>query len=140
MNARVVARVTFPSMSWLPMTSKVLPAKLRHTFCSLKLLTELSHFWIFGSITGTKPGIALNGVHIPLNYDPYTELAMGMPSPLYVGFRGTLDALGRAKASFNVPSGLPKSVPALTLFHAYVTYGPQGITFASNAAPVRLKW
>jgi hypothetical protein len=28
-------------------------------------------------------------------------------------------------------------VPAMTLFDAYVTYGPQGIAFASNAAPLR---
>jgi hypothetical protein len=96
------------------------------------------NYWIFGSFTGTKPGIALNGVRIPLNYDPYTELAMGMPAPIYVGFRGILDATGKATASFNIPAGLPKSVPAMTLYHAYVIYGNQGITFASNAAPLRL--
>jgi hypothetical protein len=120
--------------SWLELTAPgtqtlTLDAGATHPF---------HNYWIFGSITGTKPGIALNGVRIPLNYDPYTELAMGMPAPIYVGFRGTLDVTGKATASFNIPAGLPNSVPAMTLFHAYVTYGPQGITFASNAAPLRL--
>jgi hypothetical protein len=96
------------------------------------------NYWIFGSVTGVKPGITLNGVHIPLNYDPYTELAMGMPAPFFVGFRGTLDVSGKATALFNIPAGLPNSVPAMTLFHAYILYGPQGITFASNSAPLRL--
>ena len=35
---------------------------------------------IFGSMTGTSPGITLSGIHIPLNVDPYTDLTIGLPT------------------------------------------------------------
>ena len=64
-------------------------------------------YWIFGSMTGTSPGINLLGVHIPLNPDLYTDLAMGaVNGKEFTNFRGTLDANGLAIASFNVPSQL----------------------------------
>jgi hypothetical protein len=93
-------------------------------------------YWIFGSL-GTSPGISLNGVHIPLNPDPYTDLAMMfVNTTVYTKFRGTLDANGLATASFNVPV-----IPAGgTLYHAYVVYDASGKFYmASNAVPVRLK-
>ena len=33
-------------------------------------------YWVFGSVTGTTPGVNLLGVHIPLNPDPYTDVPM----------------------------------------------------------------
>src|SRR5690606_28657527 len=45
-------------------------------------------YWIFGSITGSRPGIDLLGVHIPLNPDPYTDLALGaINTPVFTRFR-----------------------------------------------------
>ena len=37
-----------------------------------------SLFWIFGSMTGTTPGISIFGPHMYLNPDPYTDLALGV--------------------------------------------------------------
>jgi hypothetical protein len=48
-------------------------------------------------------------------------------TPTYGRDRGRTHQENKFRAGW-----LPKSVPAMTLFHAYVTYGPQGITFASN--------
>ncbi len=96
-------------------------------------------YWTFGSITGIKPGVNLGGVHIPLNPDVYTDIAFGLPSPVFIGFRGMLDQSGRATASFNVPKGLPSTLPKFTLFHAYVVYNiKNNILFGSNAVPLRL--
>jgi predicted lipoprotein with Yx(FWY)xxD motif len=95
-------------------------------------------YWIFGSITGIKPGVTLGSVHIPLNPDIYTDLALALPSPFFVGFRGTLDANGRATAAFVVPKNLPPSAGG-TLFHAGLVYdAANNFYLASNAVPLRL--
>ena len=96
-------------------------------------------YWIFGSITGTTPGVNLLGVHIPLNPDLYTDVTIGFAlPPIFVNFKGTLDANGLAAASFIVPSNLP--LPSgFTFHHAYVVYGGGRFYMASNAVPLRLK-
>ena len=97
-------------------------------------------YWIFGSETGTRPGVDLLGVHIPLNPDLYTIIAMGaVNGKEFTKFRGTLDANGLAAASFNVPPNLPFP-PGFTFHHAYVVYDATGRFYmASNAVPLRLK-
>ena len=95
---------------------------------------------IFGSVTGTTPGLDLLGIHIPLNVDPYTDItiASAVP-PIFVKFRGTLDSKGEATASFNVPANLPV-LSGFTFHHAYVVYDASGTFYmASNAVPLRLR-
>jgi hypothetical protein len=97
-------------------------------------------YWIFGSVTGTRPGLDLLRVHIPLNPDSYTNVAMAaVNTNAFTRFRGKLDANGLATASFNVPANL--SVPSgFTFHHAYVVYDASGRFYmASNAVPVTLK-
>ncbi|MEE2888062.1 MAG: hypothetical protein VX951_11595 [Planctomycetota bacterium] len=95
---------------------------------------------IFGSATGTRPGIPLNGIHIPLNVDPYTSITIGSAvPPMFVMFQGVLGRSGQASASFHVPAGLP-ALPPFTLHHAYVVFDRSGgFHMASNAVPLRLK-
>ena len=91
-------------------------------------------------ITGTRPGVNLPGVHIPLNPDLYTDVAMGAVNTIvFTKFKGTLDANGLATASFKVPANLP--LPSgFTFHHAYVVYDASGkLYMASNAVPLRLK-
>ena len=96
-------------------------------------------YWIFGSVSGTTPGVSLLGVHIPLNPDLYTDVAMAhVNTTAFTKFRGTLDANGLATASFNVPANLPVA-SGFTFHHAYVVYDASGIFMASNAVPLRLK-
>ena len=97
-------------------------------------------YWIFGSITGTKPGINLLGLHIPLNPDPYTNLAMAtVNTTVFMKFMGTLGSNGLATASFTVPANLP--LPSgFTFHHSYVVYDASGrFHMASNAVPLRLR-
>jgi hypothetical protein len=94
-------------------------------------------YWIFGSITGTSPGVALNGIHIPLNVDVYTQLAMQnvMANPPYSGFRAVLDASGGATAQFILPSQMLNA--GFTLYHSYVIFDGMGVFYgASN--PVKI--
>ena len=98
-------------------------------------------YWIFGSVTGTTPGVPLGGVHIPLNPDPYTNFAFANvnANPPFKGFWGRLDANGLATASFIVPANLPVR-PGFTFYHAYVVYDTSGkLYMASNPVPLRLK-
>ncbi len=95
---------------------------------------------IFGSVTGTSPGINLAGIHIPLDYDPYTDITIAsfQLNPPFTAFRGVLDKNGEATASFNVPSASPASLLGMTLHHAYVVYDKNGIYMASNPVPLTL--
>ena len=97
-------------------------------------------YWVFGSVTGTRPGLNLLGVHIPLNPDPYTDIAIAaVNTTAFTKFRGTLDANGLGSASFNVPGNLPV-VSGFTFHHAYVVYDAAGKFYlSSNAVPLRMK-
>ena len=97
-------------------------------------------YWVFGSITGSVPGVVLTGIHIPLNPDHYTSLLVQTGnSREFTGFKGILSATGTASASLNVPKGLP-AIPT-TLHHAFVVYdgNTSQIFTASNPVSVRLR-
>jgi hypothetical protein len=96
-------------------------------------------YWLFGSVTGTSPGVNLLGIHIPLNPDPYTDVVMAASnSAMFTKFKGTLDANGLATASFHVPANLPMP-PGFRFHHACLVYDASKIYMASNAALLRAK-
>lgn len=95
-------------------------------------------YWIVGSMTGVKPGITLQGVHIPLNPDLYTDLLLtNVNAPGLTRFRGVLDANGAATAAIQIPSSLPPG--SVTLNHAFVVYTGGAFHMASNAVPLGLR-
>lgn len=76
------------------------------------------------SLSGSSPGLDWNAAgtkhHLPMNFDAFTTLGMGVAnSPVCPGFVGRLDASGNASASLVVPP-----VPELAL------WAPQTITVA----------
>ncbi len=98
-----------------------------------------SGYWVAGSVTGTKPGIPLGNVVLPLQYDVYTAYTLAAPnSALLQSSRGVLDANGRGKSTFNVPKGLPSDALGVSIHHAFVTYAGTTILGASNAVSVKL--
>jgi hypothetical protein len=90
-------------------------------------------YWIFGSMTGTMPGVSLFGVPIPLNPDAYTVIAIGaVNSKAFTNFRGTFRATGNATALLNIPAKLPIPI-GFKLYHGYVLYdGTTGQVYASS--------
>ena len=93
---------------------------------------------MFGSITGESPGVNVAGLHVPLNADAYTQVAIGLSnSSILPGFLGTLDNQGKATASVALPTGLG-SLAGLTLHHAFVAFDQGKLSIASNATPLRL--
>jgi Galactose oxidase, central domain len=98
-------------------------------------------YWVIGSMTGTVPGVNLSGVHIPINHDPYTVLAITHTNGReFTGFRGALSARGLATATLNIPAKLAIP-PGFRLYHACIVYdGSTGkILGASNPVSLELR-
>jgi hypothetical protein len=95
-------------------------------------------YWVLGTASGTLPGIAIEGLVVPLNYDAYTGLTLSIPNQgIFVGTLGLLDGAGGASAAVVFPAGISPSLAGTTLHHAFVTIGTS-LTFASNAVPLTL--
>lgn len=100
-----------------------------------------SLYLVFGSASGTTPGLTVDGFNLPLNFDAYFSLSLsGANQPPFSNTLGFLDANGRASARVKVPAGvLNPSTAGLTFNHAYATFGPAGnVTSTSNAVPLAL--
>ncbi len=89
----------------------------------------LVHF-LLGSISGTSPGVTVDGVTLPLNPDTYTLFTMSAPNaPPLSGSLGTLDATGSASAAFTVPPGTSPALVGLRLDHAFAVLDPAASPF-----------
>ncbi|MEM7202878.1 MAG: integrin alpha [Planctomycetota bacterium] len=97
-------------------------------------------YLLMGTMNGTRPGLNLGTVTLPLNLDAYllfTATQAGLP-PITGGV-GTLDAAGRANAAWGVPGGvLPTALLSTTFHHAFVTISGTTVTSVSNAIPLSL--
>ncbi len=97
-------------------------------------------YLILGSLSGTAPGIRVQDVTIPLNYDIYTEFCLTRPNAGFIRNQlGRLDPLGNAEADLYLPAGLAKDFVGSEINHAYVVVDEQGrITKVSNAVSLLL--
>ncbi len=78
------------------------------------------HF-VLGTLSGTTPGIALDGFVLPLNVDAYTFQSLLAPNAAPFGNTfGLLDANGQATATVTLPPGLSPALAGLRADHAYV--------------------
>jgi hypothetical protein len=58
-------------------------------------------YWLLASAHGTQPGTVFNGVHMPLNLDPFFVLSVRQPNTAVLPHSaGLLDANGYAQAGF----------------------------------------
>ncbi|MEO0651134.1 MAG: hypothetical protein AAFZ65_10695, partial [Planctomycetota bacterium] len=76
-------------------------------------------YWLFGSVSGTAPGIAAGGVVLPLNPDAYftASIAQANQGP-FVSTQGQLDVFGIGSAALSVPAGAALPLVGTTLHHA----------------------
>ncbi len=78
-------------------------------------------YLLLGSASGSSPGIVVEGKTLPLNVDGYTLHTLLTPNaPPLGGSFGSLDATGRATATFTLPPNAPTSLVGLTATHAFV--------------------
>jgi hypothetical protein len=97
-----------------------------------------SFYFVLGSASGTRPGIRLGSVVLPLNLDAYLGLTAAAPQAVIFNNLAFTDGEGRSRLAFRLPSGLPPALAGLLLWHACLVVGPAG-PLASNAVPVRLE-
>ncbi len=58
-------------------------------------------YWLLASAQGTQPGTVFQGVHMPLNADPFFRMSIREAnSAIFPNSRGNLDANGYAQAGF----------------------------------------
>ncbi len=92
-------------------------------------------FWVLGSVSGTSPGVSINGLTMPLNFDPYFNTTILLPNlPPFVNSFGNLDADGQATTLFTLPGGgLFPNLIGVHADHAYaVINGALVAEVASN--------
>ncbi|MBM3975613.1 MAG: hypothetical protein FJ299_01330 [Planctomycetes bacterium] len=89
-------------------------------------------YLVIGSVSGTRPGLDLGGVHLPLNLDAYTLATLSNPDDgLIRAGRGQLDQLGEALAAFQVPPGLPANLVGLQVHHCAVVHSQGQIEYVT---------
>ena len=102
-----------------------------------------SLYWILGSVTGTSPGIPLDGELLPLVPDGYFGLTLSVPGAgIFDGALAFLDGDGEAAAAIQlVPGALTPGLAGTVLHHAYLVAdvaGSGAVVFASNPIPTAL--
>jgi hypothetical protein len=86
---------------------------------------------VAAGVSGSSPGIDLAFVHVALNPDAFTDLALGaVNTPLFDDFAGPLDSAGHATATLNAPP-IPPVAIGVTITFAAVVFLP--LTSSSNA-------
>ena len=98
-------------------------------------------FVMLGSLSGTSPGVVLDGFTLPLQVDAYFATTLSGAAP-FSGSPGFLDGLGRAEVSIDVPAGTQPPLLGLTAHHAFLTLDLAGafpvVSFTSEAESLQL--
>ena len=99
-------------------------------------------YLLLGSSSGTEPGLAVDGLTLPLNFDTYLAHTLANPNtPPLAGSLGVLGAGGTAAASLTIPAATSSSLAGVQLNHAYLAFDASGVpsaVAASNAVPLLL--
>jgi hypothetical protein len=98
-------------------------------------------YMIFGSITGTTPGVTLpDGTNLPINWDLFTNFTLEfVNTPIFQNFLGTLDGAASGAATFDTLGPLPPAMVGIFMSFAYaLPYSAPGGWFASNAVDIEI--
>ncbi len=98
--------------------------------------------WMLGSVTGTSPGIPVDGKLLPLNFDAYTQAILSLPSTAVLNSSISFVAGdGRATSSFSLPVGVKPKLAGTVLYHAFAVLdlpGTGALLHVSNPTQVLL--
>ena len=97
-------------------------------------------YFLLASMSGTSPGLLLDGQVLPLNPDPLFQLALDQANgSVFQQSFGSLDALHTAEAAFVLPAGVSGALVGQTIDFAYLTLGTQpALQVRSTSAPASL--
>ena len=88
---------------------------------------------MWAGISGAYPGMTLNGITIPLNYDPLVQIGWNYPTIIHPDFMGTLGVDGYAEITLDLK--IDSTIMGLTLYFSYIVLSQGGgmpILAASN--------
>ena len=98
--------------------------------------------WMLGSLTGTSPGIPVDGMVLPLAFDAYTQSLLSAPgSALLAPAIQPLAGDGRAISALTLPAGLSSSLIGQQFHHAFAVLdmpGSQAVIEVSHPVTVEL--
>ena len=78
-------------------------------------------YLVLGSLSGITPGISFGNLHLNLNWDAYSTYTYLNPNTAVLSSTfGSLDSLGKANASINLPAGLDPALVGMQAVHAFV--------------------
>ncbi|MEW6745641.1 MAG: VCBS repeat-containing protein [Planctomycetota bacterium] len=94
-------------------------------------------YFILGSASGMSPGMQIGGVHLDLNFDPFTSLVIKLANtPAFANFFSTLDGNGQATATFDTLGPFDPGFAGVQIWFAFLLVGP--IDYASNSVPIEI--
>jgi hypothetical protein len=94
-------------------------------------------YLLLGTLSGTTPGIPVDGQLLPLNIDAYWLVTLISPNqPPLAGSFGSLDGQAKAQASFTVPSGSNPAWVGAVFDHAFVVFEAATLSVAYASNPV----
>ena len=123
---------------------QVSKASIQNITVHAGLANKGRNYWIFGSITGTTPGVnlasATGTVTMPLNPDIYTDITIAFANVgPFVKTRGVLDATGEATAQIKA-GPLNASAIGVVLYHAALIYdNNSNFYLGTNYTPLLLE-
>jgi hypothetical protein len=91
-------------------------------------------YFLVGSLSGTTPGLPVDGVILPLNFDTYLLSTITNPnSPILAPSLGFLGAGGVATSVFTLPPGAVPVLAGSTVHHAALVFDLPGVGAAKIA-------
>jgi hypothetical protein len=89
-------------------------------------------YLILGTLAGDSPGLLVDGLTVPVNFDNYTYFCIAAPNqPPLSSSLAQLEPGGKSQASFTIPPMAHPQLPGMTAHHAYLVFG-----FGAGGAPV----
>jgi hypothetical protein len=97
-------------------------------------------YWVFGSVTGTSVGFNVSGVHVPINFDWYTQIGVYWPNSefLYQNL-GLLDQNGRATAVYALHQAVGTWSIGIVAHHVALVFDPNSMAVVEMSNVVTLE-
>jgi hypothetical protein len=98
-------------------------------------------YWVFGSVTGTSVGFDIGALHVPIDFDWYTQIGVFTPNnPFIYQNLGLLDENGRATAIYSLHSAVGTWAVGMVAHHVAIVIDPStlGIVAMSNVTTLEI--
>jgi hypothetical protein len=93
-------------------------------------------YLVVGSLSGTSPGVTINGLTVPLNPDAWTTFTLTQANQApFSQTLGLLDSLGSAYSQLTIPPGTNPALAGLSLTQVSLRLDPSTGTLLGSSSP-----